>query len=129
MPFAPSDRLSSPQNPRIKRLLRLQQSPPSAVPWASPWWKACASSPLPSKPAWPWPPCTPAPSLAGEAGLSSLQSLFAGRAPAPEWFEVTRPVFEKVAYREGSDGILAVLRTPPAPWPTCACLRIRSSSC
>ena len=25
MPFAPSDRLSSPQNPRIKQLLRLQQ--------------------------------------------------------------------------------------------------------
>ena len=25
MPFAPSDRFSSPQNPRIKKLLRLQQ--------------------------------------------------------------------------------------------------------
>ena len=51
------------------------------------------------------------PELAGETGWRSSKACFPAKA-APEWFEVTRPVFEKVAYREGSDGLLAVLRTP-----------------
>ena len=112
MPVAPTDRLSSPQNPRIKQLLRLQQKAAErralgltlveglrelAVAVAAGAAVAAVYS---------------CPELAGDDGLAALRQLLAGVAPAPEWFEVSRPVFERVAYREGSDGLLAVLRTP-----------------
>ncbi|GAB3317285.1 RNA methyltransferase [Hymenobacter humi] len=112
MPFAPSDRLSSPQNPRIKQLLRLQQKSAERRALGLTLVEGLRELTIAVEAGVAVATVYSCPELAGEAGLSSLQSLFAGRAPAPEWFEVTRPVFEKVAYREGSDGILAVLRTP-----------------
>lgn len=52
------------------------------------------------------------PELADETTARALQALFSAEPGRPEWLELTRPVFEKLAYREGSDGVLAVLRTP-----------------
>jgi TrmH family RNA methyltransferase len=112
MPFAPSDRLSSPQNPRIKQLLRLQQKSAERRALGLTLVEGLRELTIALEAGVVVAAVYSCPELAGEQGLSSLQSLFTANKATPEWFEVTRPVFEKVAYREGSDGILAVLRTP-----------------
>ncbi|GAC1378183.1 MAG: RNA methyltransferase [Hymenobacter sp.] len=112
MPLAPSDRLSSPQNPRIKQLLRLQQKAGERRALGLTLVEGLRELTIAVEAGVAVAAVFSCTDLAGETGLAALQHLFAGRAPAPEWFEVTRPVFEKVAYREGSDGLLAVLRTP-----------------
>ena len=112
MPFAPSDRLSSPQNPRIKQLLRLQQKAAERRALGLTLVEGLRELTIAVEAGVAVAAVYSCPELAGEEGQAALQRLFAGSAAAPEWFEVTRPVFEKVAYREGSDGLLAVLRTP-----------------
>ena len=112
MPFAPSDRLSSPQNPRIKQLLRLQQKAAERRALGLTLVEGLRELTIAVEAGVVVAAVYSCPELAGEEGQAALQRLFAGSAAAPEWFEVTRPVFEKVAYREGSDGLLAVLRTP-----------------
>ena len=111
MPFSPSDHLSSPQNPRIKQLLRLQQKSAERRALGLTLVEGLRELTIATEAGVAVAAVYTCPELAGETGLAELQSLFSGKA-APEWFEVTRPVFEKVAYREGSDGLLAVLRTP-----------------
>lgn len=108
MPFAEPVRISSAQNPRIKELLRLQgkaaerrrqgltlvegqrelgHAVAAGVPVAAVYY---------------------CPELGGDApGLAAL------RETAAETVEVSRAVFEKLAVREGSDGLLAVLRPRP----------------
>ena len=112
MPFAPSDRLSSPQNPRIKQLLRLQQKAAERRALGLTLVEGLRELTIAVEAGVAVATVYSCPELTGEEGQAALQSLFSGRAAAPEWLEVTRPVFEKVAYREGSDGLLAVLRTP-----------------
>ena len=112
MPFAPSDRLSSPQNPRIKQLLRLQQKSAERRALGLTLVEGLRELTIAVEAGVAVATLYTCPELAGETGTADLDALFAGRPDAPEWFEVTRPVFEKVAYREGSDGLLAVLRTP-----------------
>ena len=112
MPFAPTDRLSSPQNPRIKQLLRLQQKAAERRALGLTLVEGLRELTVAVEAGVPVAALYTCPELAGETGLAALQSLFADQPVAPEWLEVTRPVFEKVAYREGSDGLLAVLRTP-----------------
>jgi len=112
MPFAPSDRISSPQNPRIKQLLRLQQKAAERRALGLTLVEGLRELTIAVEAGVGVATVYSCPELAGETGLSSLPGLFASSVSAPEWFEVTRPVFEKVAYREGSDGLLAVLRTP-----------------
>ncbi|MDQ2768929.1 MAG: RNA methyltransferase [Bacteroidota bacterium] len=112
MPFVPLDRLSSPQNPRIKQLLRLQQKSAERRAQGLTLVEGLRELTVAVEAGVPVATLYTCPELGGEASTAALRQLFAGQQQAPEWFEVTRPVFEKVAYREGSDGLLAVLRTP-----------------
>ena len=112
MPFAPADRLSSSQNPRIKQLLRLQQKSAERRALGLTLVEGLRELTIAVEAGVAVATLYTCPELAGETGLADLTALFVGRPNAPERFEVTRPVFEKVAYREGSDGLLAVLRTP-----------------
>ena len=59
------------------------------------------------------------PELSADAALRELQQLLP--ATGTEWVEVARVAFERVAYREGSDGILALA---PAPRHTLADLKL-----
>ncbi|MFD1468801.1 TrmH family RNA methyltransferase [Hymenobacter caeli] len=112
MPFAPSDRLSSPQNPRIKQLLRLQQKSAERRALGLTLVEGLRELAIAVGAGVAVATVFTCAELAGTAGLAAVQNLFSGGDFAPEWLEVTRPVFEKVAYREGSDGLLAVLHTP-----------------
>ena len=112
MPFAPLDRLSSPQNPRIKQLLKLQQKSAERRALGLTLVEGLRELTIAVEAGVTVATLYTCPELAGEAGLVELKSLFLGKKDPPEWFEVTRLVFEKVAYREGSDGLLAVLKTP-----------------
>jgi TrmH family RNA methyltransferase len=112
MPFAPSDRLSSPQNPRIKQLLKLQQKSAERRALGLTLVEGLRELSIAVEAGVAVATLYTCTELAGETGLQELKNLFAAKKDAPEWFEVTRPVFEKVAYREGSDGLLAVLKTP-----------------
>jgi len=112
MPFAPLDRLSSPQNPRIKQLLKLQQKSAERRALGLTLVEGLRELTIAVEAGVSVASLYTCPELAGETGLAELKSLFPGEKGVPEWFEVTRPVFEKVAYREGSDGLLAVLKTP-----------------
>ena len=112
MPFVPSDRVSSPQNPRIKQLLRLQQKSAERRALGLTLVEGLRELTIAIEAGVAVATIYTCPELASATSLADLNTLFAGRPNAPEWFEVTRPVFEKVAYREGSDGLLAVLRTP-----------------
>jgi TrmH family RNA methyltransferase len=112
MPFAPTDRLSSPQNPRIKQLLRLQQKAAERRELGLTLVEGLRELSIAREAGVAVATLFTCPELAAEGDAAALQKLLAGQPDAPDWFEVTRPVFEKVAYREGSDGILAVLRTP-----------------
>jgi TrmH family RNA methyltransferase len=112
MPFAPADRLSSPQNPRIKQLLRLQQKSAERRALGLTLVEGLRELIIAVEAGVAVAALYTCPELTGEIGLVELKNLFLGKKDAPEWFEVTRPVFEKVAYREGSDGLLAVLKTP-----------------
>ncbi|OGX86627.1 rRNA methyltransferase [Hymenobacter lapidarius] len=112
MPFAPSDRLSSPQNLRIKQLLRLQQKSAERRALGLTLVEGLRELTIAVEAGVAVAAVYSCAELADETGQQDLQKLFSGLDSAPEWFEVTRPVFEKVAYREGSDGLLAVLRTP-----------------
>lgn len=112
MPFAPLDRLSSPQNPRIKQLLKLQQKSAERRALGLTLVEGLRELTIAVEAGVTVATLYTCPELAGETGLAAVKNLFSGKKDAPEWFEVTRPVFEKVAYREGSDGLLAVLKTP-----------------
>ena len=112
MPFAPLDRLSSPQNPRIKQLLRLQQKAAERRAQGLTLLEGLRELTVAVEAGIAVAALYTCPELGGDAGAAAVRQLFADSAAAPEWFEVTRPVFEKVAYRDGSDGLLAVLRTP-----------------
>ena len=112
MSFAPLDRLSSPQNPRIKQLLKLQQKSAERRALGLTLVEGLRELTIAVEAGVVVATIYSCPELAGETGIAALQALFSGQKNAPEWFEVTRPVFEKVAYREGSDGLLAVLKTP-----------------
>lgn len=112
MPLALTDRLTSPQNPRIKQLLRLQQKSAERRALGLTLVEGLRELTIATEAGVAVAAVYSCPELAGAAGVAALQQLFENKGAAPEWFEVSRPVFEKVAYREGSDGLLAVLRTP-----------------
>jgi len=109
-----TDRLSSPQNPRIKQLLRLQQKSAERRALGLTLVEGLRELGIALEMGVPVATLFTCPELANAGALADLPRLFASQpdGPAPEWFELSRAVFEKLAYREGSDGILAVLRTP-----------------
>ena len=112
MPFAPLDCLSSPQNPRVKALARLQQKAAERRAQGLTLVEGLRELTIAVGAGVAVAALYTCPELAGTATARALQTLFAAEAGRPEWLELTRSVFEKLAYREGSDGVLAVLKTP-----------------
>ncbi len=102
--------LSSPQNPRIKALLRLQQKAAERRAQGLTLVEGLRELTVAVEAGVPVVALYTCPDLTPPAAAAALHTLLAGQPP--EWLELTRPVFEKLAYREGSDGILAVLHTP-----------------
>ncbi len=124
MPFAPLDRLSSLQNPRVKALVRLQQKAAERRAQGLTLVEGLRELAIAVGAGVAVTALYTCPELAGAATAAALQALFPPGTGRPEWLELTRPVFEKLAYREGSDGVLAVLRTPAR---TLADLRLSSN--
>ena len=111
--------ITSPQNPRIKQLLRLQQKASARREEGLLLLEGRRELTIAAGAGLPIATVFYCPELSGEAALRELRQVVAG--PAVEWVAVTRAAFEKVAYREGSDGLLALA---PAPRRTLADLQL-----
>ena len=103
--------ITSPQNPRIKALLRLQQKSAerrqqnlTIVEGLRELLTALTAHVEVTT-------VFVCPELAGAERPPALARALAG-SPATEWVPVAKAVFERVAYREGSDGVLALVRPP-----------------
>jgi len=107
MPAA--DLITSPQNPRIKNLLKLQQKPAERRQQDLTIIEGHRELTIAHQAGVAVQALFVCPELAADARLQELETMF---AHLPEWFAVSRAVFEKVAYREGSDGVLALVRPP-----------------
>ena len=112
MPLLPTDRLTSPQNPRVKALLRLQQKPAERRAQGLTLVEGLRELIVAAEAEVVIAALYTCPELATAAAYPALQALLAAQPQAPEWLELAPPVFEKIAYREGSDGVLGVLHTP-----------------
>jgi TrmH family RNA methyltransferase len=107
--FAMPDPISSPQNPRIKALLRLQQKSAERRAQGLTIIEGLRELTIARAAGVAVPSVYVCPELLPPAQQRELRQAL---APDAEWFEVSRAVFEKVAYREGSDGVLALARPP-----------------
>lgn len=105
-----SDPITSPQNPRIKNLLRLQQKPAERREQGLTIIEGHRELTIAHGAGVAVTALFVCPALAGAARVEEWRAL--PGVGAAEWFEVSRAVFEKVAYREGSDGVLALVRPP-----------------
>ncbi|WP_426490476.1 TrmH family RNA methyltransferase [Hymenobacter sp. 102] len=106
----PLDPITSPQNPRIKNLLKLQQKSSERRAQGLTIIEGLRELTIAHGAGVSITALFVCSDLAGPQRLQQLQELF-GNGPA-DWFEVSKAVFEKVAYREGSDGVLALARPP-----------------
>ncbi|WP_375416458.1 TrmH family RNA methyltransferase [uncultured Hymenobacter sp.] len=111
--------ITSPQNPRIKQLLRLQQKASERRALGLLLLEGHRELTIAAGAGLPVSTVFYCPELSDEAALRELRQRLP--APATEWVEVARAAFERVAYREGSDGLLALA---PAPQRTLAELRL-----
>ncbi|GAA3928448.1 TrmH family RNA methyltransferase [Hymenobacter algoricola] len=107
MPAA--DHITSPQNPRIKNLLRLQQKSSERRQQNLTIIEGHRELTIAHQAGVAVQALFVCPELAGEVQLRALETLF---GTLQDWFVVSKAVFEKVAYREGSDGVLALVRPP-----------------
>ncbi|MBT9393350.1 RNA methyltransferase [Hymenobacter sp. NST-14] len=103
------DLISSPQNPRIKNLLRLQQKSAERRAQNLTILEGHRELTIAHQAGAVVQALFVCPELAAENQLRELESMF---GQLPDWFMVSKAVFEKVAYREGSDGVLALVRPP-----------------
>ncbi|OWP61726.1 rRNA methyltransferase [Hymenobacter amundsenii] len=103
--------ITSPQNPRIKNLLKLQQKSAERRRQGLTIIEGQRELTIAHGAGVACPAVFVCSELAGPAREAELRALFAPE-PATEWLAVSRAVFEKVAYREGSDGVLALARPP-----------------
>ncbi|SHJ12085.1 RNA methyltransferase, TrmH family [Hymenobacter daecheongensis DSM 21074] len=108
MPAAP-DSITSPQNPRIKNLLKLQQKSSERRQQNLTIIEGHRELTIAHQAGVAVQALFVCPELATDAQLRELETLFGA---LPERFSVSKAVFEKVAYREGSDGVLALVRPP-----------------
>ncbi|MDF7810075.1 RNA methyltransferase [Hymenobacter sp. YC55] len=104
------DLITSPQNPRIKNLLRLQQKSSERREQGLTIIEGHRELTVAHGAGVAVTALFVCRELAGEPRMQELRALL-GAGPT-EWFEVSKAVFEKVAYREGSDGVLALVRPP-----------------
>lgn len=111
--------ITSPQNPRIKQLLRLQQKASERRAQGLLLLEGHRELTIAAGAGLPISTVFYCPELSSEAALRELRQLLP--AAGTEWVEVARVAFERVAYREGSDGILALA---PAPRRTLADLQL-----
>jgi len=107
MPAA--DPITSPQNPRIKNLLKLQQKPAERRAQDLTIIEGYRELTIAHQAGVQITALFVCPELADESRERELGAML---GTGLDWFLVSRPVFEKVAYREGSDGILALARPP-----------------
>ncbi|NVO30800.1 TrmH family RNA methyltransferase [Hymenobacter lapidiphilus] len=105
-----SDAITSPQNPRIKNLLRLQQKSAERRSQGLTIIEGLRELTIARANGVAVPTVFVCAELAGPAHEAELQALFAGSDT--ERVSVSKAVFGKVAYREGSDGVLALARPP-----------------
>ena len=110
----PTDRLTSPQNPRIKALLRLQQKPAERRVQGLTLVEGLRELVVAAEAGVAIAALYTCPELAGPGVYPALQALLASQPRPPEWLELAPPVFEKLAYRDGSDGVVALVRPPAA---------------
>ncbi|MET4107881.1 RNA methyltransferase [Hymenobacter sp. UYP22] len=106
----PLDPITSPQNPRIKNLLKLQQKSSERRAQGLTIVEGLRELTIAHGAGVAVTALFICPDLAGAQHQQALRELFGGQGV--EWFEVSRAVFEKVAYREGSDGVLALVKPP-----------------
>lgn len=104
------DFITSPQNPRIKNLLKLQQKSSERRAQGLTIIEGLRELTIAHGAGVVVPALFLCAELAGAERQQQLRDLF-GRSTT-EWFEVSKAVFEKVAYREGSDGVLALAQPP-----------------
>lgn len=102
--------ITSPQNPRIKNLLRLQQKSAERRSQGLTIIEGLRELTIARANGVEVPTVFVCAELAGPAHEAELQNLFAGSGT--ERVAVSKAVFGKVAYREGSDGVLALARPP-----------------
>ncbi|UOQ74319.1 hypothetical protein [Hymenobacter cellulosilyticus] len=117
------DPITSPQNPRIKNLLRLQQKASERREQQLTIIEGHRELTIAHQAGIEIRSLFVCPELAGETRQQELQATLGSLV---EWFSVSKAVFERVAYREGSDGILALARPhnaasrrwtcPPTPY-------------
>jgi TrmH family RNA methyltransferase len=103
------DLISSPQNPRIKALLRLQQKSAERREQGLTIVEGLRELTIARGAGVAVPAVYVCSELLPAAGQRELRQVLPAET---EWFDVSRAVFEKVAYREGSDGVLALVRPP-----------------
>ncbi|MBO3271587.1 TrmH family RNA methyltransferase [Hymenobacter defluvii] len=104
-----SDLITSPQNPRIKALLRLQQKSSERRQQGLTIVEGLRELTVARQAGVVVPTVFICPELAGAAQPPTLA---AALDKSTEWVTVSKAVFERVAYREGSDGVLALVRPP-----------------
>lgn len=104
-----SDVITSPQNPRIKALLRLQQKSSERRQQELTIVEGLRELTTARQAGVTVPTVFICPELAGSAQPSALLTVL---EKTTEWVTVSKAVFERVAYREGSDGVLALVRPP-----------------
>ncbi|RPD46990.1 RNA methyltransferase [Hymenobacter sediminis] len=104
------DPITSPQNPRIKNLLKLQQKSSERRAQGLTIIEGLRELTIAHGAGVVVPALFVCPDLAGPERLQQLRTLFG--SGQTEWFDVSKAVFEKVAYREGSDGVLALAEPP-----------------
>ncbi len=103
------DAISSPQNPRIKNLLRLQQKAAERRQQGLTIVEGLRELMVARSAGVEVPTVFVCPELLPAAEQRQLRQVLAADV---EWLEVSKTVFERVAYREGSDGVLALARPP-----------------
>ncbi|AYA37266.1 RNA methyltransferase [Hymenobacter oligotrophus] len=103
------DPISSPQNPRIKNLLRLQQKSSERRAQGLTIVEGLRELTIARAAGVEVPTVFVCPELLPRAQQLELRQVLEANT---EWFEVSKAVFEKVAYREGSDGVLALAKPP-----------------
>ena len=104
-----SDLITSPQNPRVKNLLKLQQKSSERRAQNLTILEGHRELTIAHQAGAVVQALFVCPELATETQLQELETMFSN---LPDRFSVSKAVFEKVAYREGSDGVLALVRPP-----------------
>jgi len=113
MPFpALPERITSPQNPRVRELLRLQDKPAERRRQGLTLMEGARELAHARRAGWAVATLLVCEELAGEVLTRQLRAPALLPTPAYDYLALAPAVFARLAVRERSDGVLAVLRTP-----------------